>query len=153
MKRMIQILIIGKDSLFNEEMAGRLIEMGYNIKAVIRRTSDAIPYLESNDVDLLLIDIHLKGGRDGIELGLLINELFQLPFIFLSSTDDNCIIKHARRAHPSSFLLKPVGNQQMRIAIEMALENREAIKEGDLNVRLPQEIQKKVLNQMIKYCF
>jgi len=153
MKRMIQILIVGKDASFNEDLAGRLIEMGYYIKAVINKTSEAITYLENNDADILLIDIHLKGGREGIELGLLINELFQIPFIFLSSTDDNCIIKHARRAHPSSFLLKPVGNQQIRIAIEMTLENRKAIKEGELNVKMPHELQKEEMERGDKILF
>jgi len=153
MRRVIQVLIVGKDSSFNEEMAGRLIEMGYYIKAVIHKTSDAITYLENNDADILLIDIHLKGGQAGIELGLLINSLFQIPFIFLSSTDDNSIIEQARRAHPSSFLLKPVGNQQLRIAIEMALGHCKATKERELDVKVPHELQKEGVERDDKILF
>ncbi|MFA8432942.1 MAG: LytR/AlgR family response regulator transcription factor [Marinifilaceae bacterium] len=123
MKDKIRILIVEDEIIIAEDIALRLIEMGYGIAGMVTNGPEAISTIKTQQVDILLIDICLQGKMDGIELAQIINEMYHLPFIFLTSMANNDIVNRAKKVIPSSFLLKPFNDRQVKISIEIALEN------------------------------
>ncbi len=132
----VNILVVEDEFLLAEDIIDRLTAMNYNIAGHATSADEAIKILDDNPtIDLLLLDIIIKGGLDGIELARIINEKYQLPFIFLTSNADNYMVERAKSVNPYAYMLKPFNDRQVGIAIEMALVNyAESTPETNFNI-------------------
>jgi two-component SAPR family response regulator len=84
---MVRILIIEDELIIAEDMSNMLTKMGYDIVGNAMDFEEAIEILNENSYkpDLILLDITLKGAKDGIELAHEINTNYNIPFIFTTS--------------------------------------------------------------------
>ncbi len=128
----VNILVVEDEFLLAEDIIDRLTAMNYNIVGHATSAEETLSILDKNpNIDLLLLDIIIKGRLDGIELARIINEKYNLPFIFLTSNADTYMVERAKSVNPYAYMLKPFNDRQVGIAIEMALvnfaENKSAI--------------------------
>ena len=121
MREKINVLIVEDEFMIAEDIAMRLTDMGYHVAGKSESVENALSVLENEPVDILLIDISLQGEKTGIDLAAIINERFQLPFVFLTSLANESIVEQARRVNPSAYLLKPFNGRQAKVSIDMAL--------------------------------
>ncbi len=120
----VKILIVEDEILIAQDIANRLKAINYDIVGIAASANRALDLIiESPNVDMILIDIILKGELDGIELARIINENHQIPFIFLTSHADTHLVNRAKSVRPCAYILKPFNDRQVSIAIELALMN------------------------------
>lgn len=120
----VKLLIVEDEIVLANDIANKLSDNNYHIVGIADTVNKALEFLEHNqDIDMVLIDIMLKGAFDGIELARFINEKYHIPFLFLTSHADNYIVERAKSAKPHAYLLKPFNDRQVCIAIELALKN------------------------------
>lgn len=120
----VKLLIVEDEILLANDIANKLSDNNYYIIGIADTVKTALEFLKNNqDIDMVLIDIMLKGDFDGIELARFINEKYQIPFLFLTSHADNYIVERAKSVKPHAYLLKPFNDRQVCIAIELALKN------------------------------
>lgn len=120
----VNILVVEDEAILAEDIANRLRAMEYNVVGMASTAKRAIQLInENNDVDIVLLDIIIKGERDGIALARIINEKYGLPFIFLTSHVDFHLVERAKAVHPYAYILKPFNDRQVSVAIELALVN------------------------------
>jgi len=119
----VNLLIVEDDILVAQDISSRLIDRNYAVVGIAATAAEAIQFLSNNTVDLMLLDIILKGSRDGIELARIINKDFKIPFIFLTSHADSYFIERAKSVKPHAYILKPFNDRQLMVAIELALLN------------------------------
>lgn len=119
----VKLLIVEDEVLLANDIANKLHDNNYTIVGIADTANKTLDILASQYVDMLLIDIVIKGELDGIELARIINEKYNIPFLFLTSHADNHIIERAKSVKPYAYLLKPFNNRQVNIAIELALMN------------------------------
>ncbi|MEO9806223.1 MAG: LytTR family transcriptional regulator DNA-binding domain-containing protein [Reichenbachiella sp.] len=119
----VSILIVEDETLLAQDIAIRLSKH-YEIKGIADSVVAAMKYLEAQDKpDVVMLDIVLKGKQDGIDLAEIINERFQIPFIFLTSHADLSLVERAKKVRPHAYILKPFNEREIFIAIELALSN------------------------------
>ena len=80
----------------------------------ISRASEKCP-------DLVLMDIRIKGNRDGIETAALLRDRFGVPVIYLTAHADEATLERAKQTEPYGYLVKPVKSAELRSAIEIAI--------------------------------
>ncbi len=85
--------------------------------------NEAITVLERGETDLAILDINIKGDKDGIWLAKQIKEQYQIPFIFLTAYGDDSTIKRAIETEPYGFLVKPLNKVDVFTSIEVAAKN------------------------------
>jgi len=119
----IKILVVEDDLLIGEDIVASLRDLGYAVTGPITNVKEARSMLLSCDFDLLLIDIGLEGEHDGIVLAGFVKEEKKIPFIFLTSHDEQQIVNRAKAVQPSAYLLKPISARSIDIAIDLALNN------------------------------
>ncbi|WP_339715299.1 LytTR family transcriptional regulator DNA-binding domain-containing protein [uncultured Kriegella sp.] len=120
----VKLLIVEDEILLANDIANRLSDNNYTIVGIADTAIKALDFLSKNqDIDMVLIDIILKGDRDGIELARIINDTYNIPFLFLTSHADSYLIERAKSVRPYAYLLKPFNDRQVSIAIELALKN------------------------------
>jgi len=120
----VKILVVEDELLLAEDIKMRLERLGYEVPAYVPSVNAALEKLkEVEDIDLALIDISLKGKMDGIDLAKVINTLYRIPFIFLTSHADRALVERAKMVNPAGYMLKPFNDRELAINIEMALAN------------------------------
>lgn len=126
----VRILIVEDELLIAEDLKDILEELGYEVCGIAVSAREALALIEEKSPDLALLDIQIKGGKDGIELAADINDQYHLPFIMLTSHADMQTLSRAKEVHPYGYLVKPFHEKDILAAIEMALANfaREQVK-------------------------
>lgn len=100
-----------------------LNKLGYNVVGICENGREALSVFYSKEPDIILIDVHLNGEMDGIQVAEKIN--FDLinrkPFIFLTIDNDNETYQRAKKTNPCSYLIKPYDSYTLQYSIDLAL--------------------------------
>ncbi|MCP9767141.1 response regulator [Lacihabitans sp. LS3-19] len=119
----MKILIIEDEFILSTDLSAILEEEGYSIVGVYDNGQDAYRFFRENDVDLILCDININGDWDGIETMQKCISVKQVPIIYLTALTDKETIGRAKETMPAAYISKPFNRQNLRIAIEMAINN------------------------------
>ncbi len=123
MKDIIRIGIVEDELIIAEKLKHLLTEIGYLVFEPAINYSEALELLKSGKPDLMVVDINLREKNDGIDLAKVINDKYQIPFIFLTANGDRLTVERAKKVYPHAFLLKPFTKEELYAAIEIAFSN------------------------------
>ncbi len=127
-----KILIVEDNFITSDEIKDRLSELGYKHCDTAFSGEEAIEKAAVFQPDLVLMDINLGEGIDGIETAARIRQNNAVPVIYLTAYDDDNTLKRAQITKPYAYILKPFEERELHVAIDIALEQH----------RLKQELQK-----------
>lgn len=116
-----KILIVEDQALYADQLEMLIDKLGYAHLATVDNSTDALMVVNRQAPDLILMDIHIRGTHDGIELADLIHQDKLVPIIFITSLQDDLTFARASRTQPVHFLLKPFNNIQLQRAIELTV--------------------------------
>jgi DNA-binding LytR/AlgR family response regulator len=119
----VRLLIVEDEMIIANDMKMMLEAIGYEVSGIARTIDKAIALLNEKRPDLVLIDINLGKGMEGVELGRMIKAQFFIPFIFCTSYSDSKTVNEAKQVRPSGYLVKPFNKDDLYAAIEIALTN------------------------------
>jgi DNA-binding LytR/AlgR family response regulator len=120
---MLKILIVEDELLIAEDIRLQLIDLGYEVTGLAISYLEAIECIMDDLPDLVLVDIHISGNKDGIELGKFLLHEAEIPFIYLTSHADKNTVERAKETEPDAYLLKPFKTEGLYSSIEIALSN------------------------------
>ena len=119
----INILIVEDESIVALDLATALHQDGYEVIGIADHAEEAIRLFTVHAVDIVLMDIHLAGPKDGIDTVDDLMKIRQTPVIYLTAFTDHATVERVKPTYPSAFLAKPYQISNVRIAIELALHN------------------------------
>ena len=125
----IKIGIVEDEVIIADNLSNTLVNLGYHVAEPAASYAEAISMIETEKPDLLLLDIQLKGKRDGIELAMKIKKDYHLPFIFLTANADTATVQRAKQVAPPAYLVKPFTKDDLYTSIEICLHNSSTNKE------------------------
>ncbi len=119
--RQENIFIVEDERIIAIDLQGRLTRFGYPKPVIATNGIEALKEVEIRKPDIILMDIMLSSGFDGIETANIINEKYNIPIIFLTAYSDESTLERAKKANPVAYLLKPFKERELFTTIEMAL--------------------------------
>lgn len=117
----VRIQIVEDEPLIAEDLRAHLEELGYEVCAVCDNALDAMAEIVAHTPDLLLMDINLGDGADGVQLAEKVNAKYKVPFIFVTSHSDKAMLERVKAVRPAGFIIKPFDENVLRSQIEIAL--------------------------------
>lgn len=117
----VKILVVEDEMIIAAKISMYLIEMGYEVTAIIPRSEEVLHHLEMSDPDIVLLDIQLKGEMDGVELAELLIKQHPIPIIFLTANSDEETFQRARHTKPFAFLTKPFKKIDLKRTLELTV--------------------------------
>lgn len=120
-----QILIVEDESIIAMSLKDSLEAIGYGVPAIAASGERAIEKVAEVHPDLVLMDIRLKRGMDGIQAAEQIWNQFQIPVIYVTGHSDKSTLERAKATAPFGYILKPVRERELYVAIETALQRYE----------------------------
>lgn len=115
------ILIVEDEPLIADDIAGTLSDKGYGIMGPVDNADEASALLSKSKPSLVLLDIQIKGSRDGVQFASEVRTKHKLPFIFITSFYDRPTLDRAKATEPQAYILKPFDERDLLINVEMAL--------------------------------
>lgn len=119
----LKIGIVEDELVIGRTILNTLNELGYSHCGPAISYTEAMEMLEQDRPDLLLLDIQLSGKKDGIDVAQKLNELYRIPFIFLTANSDGETIDRAKKVKPHAYIVKPFTKEELYAAIEIAFSN------------------------------
>jgi len=127
-------LLIVEDEIFTALTESTFLKKhGYEVQAV-SSGEQAVEIIRDNcEIDLVLVDLNLGSGIDGIETSRRILEIRELPVIFLTSYTGKEVMEQLRSVRRYGYVIKGSGEALLLASIEMALELFESRKKVDVS--------------------
>ena len=121
MESLIKILVVEDEMIIGAKISMQLTSLGYEVTGILPRGEEAILHLQENKPDIVLLDINLKGKIDGIETALQMQQLADIPIIYLTANSDEATFNRAKITKPSAFISKPFKQLDLQRAIELTI--------------------------------
>ncbi len=115
------IIIVEDDEITSLNLNLSLQKHNYDIIAICDNATCAKNKIQAYKPDLVIIDISLDESNDGIELGKIVRQKYNIPFIYLTSYSDDDIISQAKHTEPYGYIVKPFDPNSLHATIQMAL--------------------------------
>ena len=125
-ENMSNILIVDDEIDFLTYLDETLTRMGYEIAGMAITGESAVENARLLRPDLILMDIVMPGEMDGIEATRIIHDEMNIPVIFVTADAEKNFVERAKQVNPAAYLIKPVREHELEIAIELALHNSRA---------------------------
>src|SRR5262245_17492773 len=120
------ILVVEDERIVAKDLQRSLEKLGYRVPVAAASADEAIRYASEHAPDLVIMDIRIKGGRDGIDTAEVLRSRFDVPVIYLTAYADATTLARAKRTAPYAYLLKPVRMDELRSAVELAIYRHRA---------------------------
>lgn len=142
-----RVLLVEDDTIVARDSRRRLEKLGYSVVAVACDGEGALAALRDHAVDVVLMDIGLPGGMDGVQAAARVREVRDVPVVYLTGHDDAATLSRVKVSEPYGFLLKPFREREVQITLELAIYRHATEKE---RARLQAQIKR--LEGIIPIC-
>jgi CheY-like chemotaxis protein len=121
----IQLLIVEDEYILAMNLQESLEVLGYTVTDIVDSAELAIEKAAAQRPNLILMDIRLHGLMDGIQAAEQIWKQFQIPIIYVTGHSDQRTVERATHTVPFGYVLKPVREKELHVAIQTALNRYE----------------------------
>jgi diguanylate cyclase (GGDEF)-like protein/PAS domain S-box-containing protein len=116
-----RILIVEDEKITAMEIAEHLQSHGYQPLGPCTSGEEAVASAYALHPDAVLMDIALKGPMDGVQAAEAIRFIGRCPVIYVTAHTDQATLDRAKVTEPFGYVLKPISERELHIAIEIAL--------------------------------
>ncbi len=116
-----RILIVEDEGLVAQDLERFLTQAGYGVTAIVQNGKGALKEAQANPPDLVLMDIVLGGGMDGIETARRMREGQDVPIVYITAYSDDKTVEAAKVTEPYGYILKPIDEKELLVVVELTL--------------------------------
>ncbi|MBF0526536.1 MAG: response regulator [Deltaproteobacteria bacterium] len=120
-----RILLVEDEFIIARNIQRDVTDLGYQVCGIAATGEEAVKLAAEEKPDLILMDIMLAGGMDGIQAAQQIGIQCAIPVIYLTAFADKEVLDRAKQASSFGYLIKPCEQRELHAGIEMALYKSE----------------------------
>jgi two-component system cell cycle sensor histidine kinase/response regulator CckA len=115
------VLVVEDEMIIALGIEKQLEEMGYAVAGTASTGEEAVRKAVELRPDLILMDIALGTGIDGVAAAGLIRKQIDVPVVYLTANSDPATLDRAKLTGPFGYVLKPYEDKDLQTAIEIGL--------------------------------
>lgn len=123
---MTSIMVVEDERVVAKDLEETLTRLGYDVVATTASGEECLRLAPVGKLDLVLMDVRIKGSLDGIETAARLKAQMDVPVIYLTAYADDETLSRARCTEAHGYLLKPFRAGELRSSIEIALTKHQA---------------------------
>ena len=117
----LDILIAEDDSMITMILHELTARLGHHVIATAKTGIEAIEKTKECEPDVIVMDIKMP-ELDGIDAAKVIMKENPTPIVILTAHSEASFVERASRAGISTYLLKPIGEADLRPALRLAVD-------------------------------
>ena len=129
----LNILVVEDDPIIAQLIEHYLVQFGHKVIDIVHNSERALDLIYSQQPDLVLLDINIEGTKDGLEIAQVIEENYNIPYIFLTALSDKDTIRRAHLTKPIGYVVKPFKASDLFVAISIGMSNYEKTKKKEIS--------------------
>ncbi|WP_341902903.1 LytTR family transcriptional regulator DNA-binding domain-containing protein [Fluviicola taffensis] len=116
----LKLFIVEDESIIMDYLEQCLLDAGFEVVGKADNFDSAKKLVQDSKPDLLLLDINLGAGPDGVDLAHFVNQQLKIPFLFVTSNTDAKTLDRVKLTNPAGFIMKPFRKDDLATQIELA---------------------------------
>lgn len=120
-----KILVVDNDRTTAAIIEMLAVQLGHKVVAIAYSAQVAIDTARKLQPDLVLMDIRLGAGADGVDVALVINKYLNTPIVFVTAHSDDKTLRRAKMVNPAGFINKPIRESDLKTTLELALSPKQ----------------------------
>ncbi|RQO55626.1 diguanylate phosphodiesterase [Paucibacter sp. KBW04] len=121
----VRVQIVEDERIVALDLKFNLQQLGFVVTGMANSEGEALAQVRRERPDVVLMDINLGRGGDGIQAAQQLKDEFGVPVIFLTAYAEPETLERAGLSAPYGYLLKPFELRELNATIRMALARRE----------------------------
>ena len=120
-----RVLVVEDQRAVAGALRMRLRGLGYEVVDIAQTGDEAVTKARQLAPDLILMDIRLGDGIDGIEAARQIQIFDDIPIVYVTAYADHELLGRARQTSPAGFINKPFTTKDLLTTLELAMHRRD----------------------------
>lgn len=116
-----KILIVEDEPIVALDIKSALIKLGFEVTGIATSYEEILISIKSNEPEIILMDINLGNGLDGIEIVQKIKKINDIPVIYLTAFSDEKTMQRAFHTDPIGYIIKPFKREELKSTILLCL--------------------------------
>lgn len=125
MPKTVNVLIVEDEHILAMNLKEGLQSFGYTVVGIADTGEMAIDHAMKLRPHIVLMDIRIRGEMDGIQAAEQIWQGLRIPVIYVTGHSDQKTVERATLTLPFGYILKPIREQELYVAIQTALSRYE----------------------------
>lgn len=118
----MNIIVVEDDPILSGTITVFIDKLGYKLLGISDNSEEFLNIWKATSPDLAIVDIHIGGKLDGVEVAEVISQSdYPIPIIFITSLKDKETFERAKITRPFAFIQKPFNELTLQRSIELAL--------------------------------
>lgn len=118
---MIKILIVEDEIIVALDTKSTLKKLDYEVTDIVTNYDETMQSILDNKPDIILMDVFLKNSINGIEISKEINEIYNIPIIYISAYCDDETLSNAIRTEPAGYIVKPFNRNDLKATLNLVV--------------------------------
>jgi CheY-like chemotaxis protein len=114
------VLVVDDQALIADLWCILLEDMGYPVCGAAPTAETAIALALQHRPRVIIMDVRLRGERDGVDAAIAIHQSVDSKVIFVTGSREPETMARIQLDHPVAVLFKPVSNHQFQAAVKEA---------------------------------
>ena len=116
-------LIVEDEILIALDLEAEMHALGFDVCGLAPNARQARSLAMSNEPDVVLMDVNLEGGREGIEAARWLREVCDIPIVFVTAYTDRVTLQRIHEQVPGApVVAKPLYRQRLARAVAEVCE-------------------------------
>ena len=116
------VLVVDDEFLIAQGLCLQVEDLDMAVCGTAATADEAVALAQLHRPELVLMDVRLRGDKDGVDAALAIHHTVGSKVIFITGSREPSTIARIQMDHPAGVLFKPISDRQLRSAVEVALE-------------------------------
>ena len=127
-------ILIVEDEIIPANYIKKILQQhGHRVIGIADSEALAMEYVEKNaKIDLVLMDIKIKGTQDGIQTAKAIQSQMKASILFLTAYTDADFLERAKQIHSIGYLVKPIQPNTLLSTIEVGMSQFQTTDTDDI---------------------
>ncbi|WP_035693080.1 response regulator [Azospirillum halopraeferens] len=120
MTRALRVLVVEDEAVAAMDLELVLEDLGYEPCGIASSAPEAVRLADATGPDLVIMDVRLADGTDGVDAANEIRRRLGVRAVFLTAHSDPVTLERIRTADPWEVLAKPYSRSQLAAALARA---------------------------------
>ncbi len=115
------VLVVDDEAMIVELWCLHMEMMGLEVCGTAATADDAIMLAEKHRPAVVLMDMRLRGKKDGVDAAMAIHDSVGSKVIYITGSQEPATIARINQDHPAAVLIKPVTDQLLQDTVSRVL--------------------------------
>jgi DNA-binding NarL/FixJ family response regulator len=116
------VLIVEDEALIAMGLSAQIEDMGLQVCGTADTADGAVAQAKVHRPAIILMDMRLRGDKDGVDAALAIHDTVGSRIIFITGSREQATIDRISLDHPFALLFKPISDRQLQATVSNAIE-------------------------------